>query len=334
MHSTAFDERAGVGKKNLDNDPSIRDNVQNVLDSTIAGNPQQPDVAWTHLSAGEISRRLEHQVIQVSEYTVNKVYDELHLGVRQMSKLETMKEVENRDEQFRHIAVLRAAFLGAGLPVLSMDTKKKEQLGNFFRPGKGYGSTPLKVYDHDFVSFSEGCVVPHGLYDEEKNRGYISLGLSKDTSEFMLDNIFYWWKEELQWVYPEAKAMLLLCDGGGSNGSRNHIVKHDLYRLSKALGVTIVVAHYPPYCSKWNPIEHRLFSELTRAWQGQPFLNLQIVKELAQKTSTSTGLSVKARVNQKKYLPQRKAPDDFFINKDNYVKFSENLSNWNYWFTP
>ena len=97
-----------------------------MLDSTIAGNPQQPDVAWTHLSAGEISRRLEHQVIQVSEYTVNKVYDELHLGVRQMSKLETMKEVEDRDEQFRHIAVLRAAFLGAGLPVLSMDTKKKE----------------------------------------------------------------------------------------------------------------------------------------------------------------------------------------------------------------
>jgi hypothetical protein len=160
------------------------------------------------------------------------------------------------------------------------------------------------------------------------------LGISKDTSEFMADNLLYWWKEKLQWIYPNANAMLLLCDGGGSNGSKNHIVKEDIYRLSKQLDLTIVVAHYPPYCSKWNPIEHRLFSEVSRVWQGQPFLNLQIVKELAEQTSTSTGLGADVWVNQKTYLTGRKASEDFMQNKSYVLKTLEKLPKLNYWFNP
>jgi hypothetical protein len=311
----------------------------------VGGNPQQPDVKWTNLTAQEVSERLKQKTEQtnsinedlvssISEYTVKQVYSELGLRRRKLSKSQSVSVVEYRDAQFQQITQWRQAFELTGLPILSIDTKKKEPLGNFFRPGVGYGDAPLKVKDHDFVSLTDGIVVPHGIYDVSKNWGYISLGISKDTSEFMADNLLYWWKEKLQWIYPNANAMLLLCDGGGSNGSKNHIVKEDIYRLSKQLDLTIVVAHYPPYCSKWNPIEHRLFSEVSRVWQGQPFLNLQIVKELAEQTSTSTGLGADVWVNQKTYLTGRKASEDFMQNKSYVLKTLEKLPKLNYWFNP
>jgi hypothetical protein len=162
------------------------------------------------------------------------------------------------------------------------------------------------------------------------NKGYITLGTSKDTSEFVCDNLLFYWQTELQWVYPTAGCMLLLCDGGGSNACLHHIVKHDLHKLSKLLEINILVAHYPAYCSKWNPIEHKLFSHLHRAWKEAVFNDIQIVKKLALETSTTTGLTVKVNINNKNYQTGRKVSDDFMDNINNFITFDDQIPKCNY----
>ena len=247
---------------------------------------------------------------------------------RKMIKSLPMKEVANRDEQFRHISKLREEFISCGLPILSIDTKKKELLGNFYREGYLYTNEAIKTFDHDFPSFSEGTIIPHGIYDVYQDKCYLTIGGSKDTAEFMCDNIFHHWESELKYLYPAASKMLLLCDGGGSNGCHFHVVKEALHKLSKKLEIEIVVAHYPAYCSKWNPIEHRAFSNITRAWQGVPFDSYKTVVDLAAKANTITGFSVDAWINEKKYQTGGKVSDDFM---EIYpVKFDDILPVWNY----
>jgi len=194
---------------------------------------------------------------------------------------------------------------------LSIDTKKKEMIGNFFREGKAFCRKALGVLDHDFKSFSKGIAVPHGIYDIVKNICYLSIGTNKDTAEFVRDNIEYHWHNSIKNDYPNAKKMLILCDGGGSNSSSHYVVKEQLKKLSGNLKIEIVVAHYPPYCSKWNPIEHRAFSFISKKWQGELFDNYDKIKKLAEETTTKTGFSVKAYINKKIYLTGKKASDDF-----------------------
>lgn len=244
------------------------------------------------------------------------------------------KEVPFRNEQFEKIADMKASFLDAGLPVLSIDVKHKELLGNFFRDGKYYDFKHRKVNDHDFPSLAKGIVIPHGIYDIADNFGYLNLGISKDTSKFFCDNLEGCWQDNLQWKYPDANWMLLLCDGGGSNNSRHYIVKQDLYDLAQTLDMNIIVAHYPPYCSKWNPIEHRLFCHVHRAWDGTIFHNIQIVKERAELTKTKTGLGVKVTINNKEYFTKRKVRPNFKENIHDFVNFDEQLPQWNYRFSP
>ena len=218
------------------------------------------------------------------------------------------------------------------MPVLSIDTKAKELLGNFYRKGSYYSDRQRLVNDHDFRSSAQGIVVPHGIYDIGDNFGYLTLGLSKDTSAFVCDNIMAYWQSDLQWKYHNQEWMLLLCDGGGSNNSRHYIVKQDLYKLAQSLDINIVVAHYPPYCSKWNPIEHRLFCHVHRAWEGAVFQNIQLVKELAEMTTTKTGLAVKVRINSNEYKTKRTVIPDFKNEINSFVHFDQNLPQWNYSF--
>jgi hypothetical protein len=247
---------------------------------------------------------------------------------RKMIKSLPMKEVAHRDEQFRHIGKLRDEFISCGLPILSIDTKKKELLGNFYRDGHLYTKESIKTFDHDFPSFSEGTIIPHGIYDVYQDKCYLTIKWSKDTAEFMCDNIAHHWESELKYLYPAASKMLLLCDGGGSNGCHFHVVKEALYKLSKRLEIEIVVAHYPAYCSKWNPVEHRAFSNITRAWQGVPFDSYKTVVELAAQANTMTGFSVDVWINEKIYQIGGKASDDFM---DKYpVTFNDVLPVWNY----
>ncbi len=183
----------------------------------------------------------------------------MNFRLRKIAKVLPGKESPNRDQQFLRIAQWKETFLAAGRPVISMDTKKKEFLGGLYRPGRVYTRVAIKAFDHDFPSWASGVIIPHGFYDVGRNEGCLHLGLSRDTSEFACDSLRLYWEQEGSRLYPDASEMLLLCDGGGSNGSRTHIFKQDLQQLVNELGLTIRVAHYPAYCSKFNPIERRLF---------------------------------------------------------------------------
>jgi hypothetical protein len=240
--------------------------------------------------------------------------------------------VQHRNEQFETIQRLKDEYEAAGNPIVSMDTKKKEYLGNFYRNGHLYTLEELRAYDHDFPSFAEGIIIPHSLYDVRLNVGYIQLGTSHDTSEFACDSFRKWWSTYGCVHYPDATSILVLCDGGGSNSSRHHIFKQDLQSLADEIGMEIRIAHYPPYCSKYNPIEHRLFPHLTRACQGVLFTSIEVVKHLMEKTHTQRGLKVFVHVLDKVYETGRKASEAF----KQYMPIihDEFLSQWNYRAVP
>jgi hypothetical protein len=268
--------------------------------------------------------------VPVSRYLITRLVAHFNLRHRRYAKTQSLGQAANRDAQFEKITMLKQAFLSRGLPVLSLDTKKKELLGNFDRGDSYYGTGSRRVNDHDFRSAADGVVVPHGIYDVAQNRGYLTLGMSKDTSEFVCDNLLWYWQHELQWQYPQANVLLLLCDGGGSNSCRHHVVKQDLSRLAQQLQLDILVAHYPAYCSKWNPIEHRLFCHVHRAWKGAIFHNIETVSSLASTTSTSTGLTVTVRINSKTYATGRRVSDEVKRELKKQILFDEYIPQWNY----
>lgn len=303
-----------------------------VVEDYTAGNPQDSQDKWVGLKPFEVQQKLLEKNYEVSYYIIHQLLANEGLGKRSYLKAASLKKVPNRNEQFEKIHELRTAFLEAGMPVCSIDTKSKELLGNFYRNGQYYAKRHRLVNDHDFRNYADGILVPHGLYDIADNKGYISLGLSKDTSAFVCDNIEAFWTSDLQWKYPDKDWLLLLCDGGGSNNSRHYIVKQDFYHLAQRIDMNIVMAHYPPYCSKYNPIEHRLFCHVHRAWDGAVFQNIQIVKELAEMTSTKTGLEVKVRINNNTYQTKRTVSENFKNNIEDFVDFDPVLPQWNYKF--
>lgn len=188
------------------------------------------------------------------------------------------------------------------------------------------------VYDHSFPSYAAGVVVPHSLYDEAHNTGYVTLGTSKDTSEFACDSIAAWWEQALAWQYPWAEKIILRCDGGGSNSCRSGLMKQDFQDLATRLGRPIQIQHYPPYCSKYNRIEHRLFPHLTRQWEGVIFEDYEMVRALTEHTTTKTGLRVKARIHDKDYQTGRKAKAEKLETLS--ITYQERLGKWNYTFYP
>ena len=243
-----------------------------------------------------------------------------------------MKTTEHRNDQFENIARLKADYVADGNPVISMDTKKKEYLGNFYREGKVYSQQPLQTYDHDFTSFVDGVIIPHAIYGLGRNTGYLNLGLSKDTSEFACDSFRNWWYNQGQFDYPQATSILVLCDGGGSNDARQYLFKRDLQCLANEIGVEIRIAHYPPYLSKYNPIEHRLFPHVTRACRGAIFTSIEVVKHLMERTHTQQGLSVTVQIIDKVYATGRQVADNFKHNLP--ILFDDSLPQWNYRAVP
>lgn len=259
--------------------------------------------------------------------------DEEDYGLRRMQKYLDMGQHQDRDAQFVNIARLKKEYLHSPNPILSIDTKKKELLGTFYRDGRLYTRNgPLLAYDHDFPSHAEGVVIPYGLYDLKRNFGYLSVGTSKDTSAFACDSIAWWWTQFGSGLYRRAKSICLLCDGGGSNSANQYLFKEDLQKLSDLLSVEIRVTHYPPYCSKYNPIERRLFCHVTRACQGVLFDSVATVKRLLEKTQTSTGLGVIVEVLDKVYQTGRKYTEGFKENMK--ILFDDFLPKWNYRAVP
>jgi len=319
-------------EKKLENEPPIEALFEEIIESRIAGSPMNEKVLWTNLKDGEIVRLFEQKGVSITRYIAKQLTELKGLAKRAMKKTRTAKEVENRDEQFQRISDLKADFAGRGLPVLSIDTKKKEFIGQFYRAGKSYCEKAVEVLDHDFPSLAQGRVVPHGIYDVTHNKGYLSIGNSKDTSEFLCDNVKYHWQNNISQNYPEAEEMLLLMDGGGSNSCLHYIVKEDLQKLATTLKMKIRVAHYPPYCSKYNPIEHRFFPHLQRSWEAVVFTDYEIIKERAEQTRTEKGLKVVAWINEKLYQSGRKYSDNF--KETMTIVFDELLPKWNYQINP
>jgi hypothetical protein len=243
-----------------------------------------------------------------------------------------MQEVAQRNEQFERIAELQTSYQVAGNPVISMDSKKKEHIGNFYRAGTLYTTAEVQTFDHDYPSFADGVIIPHAIYDLQRNHGFINLGTSRDTSEFACHSLRQWWLQQGRFDYPEATSILLLCDGGGSNNSRHYLFKQELQALVDEIGVAIRIAHYPPYCSKYNPIEHRLFPHVTRACQGVIFTSYQLVCQLIAKTRTRQGLSVTVNLIDRVYETGRKVAADFKENMT--ILFDDLLPQWNYTAVP
>ena len=330
----ALQRKPGGGRNRYDeNHPDIDDQFQDVLKEHTAGDPMDEQVVWTDLTPREIGAMLEkdHQV-RVSQSVVIKLLKKHKYRRRKAQKKETLKTVAHRDEQFTRIAELKAEFHVAGNPIISFDTKKKEYLGNLYRDGHLYTQKELHTYDHDFTSYAAGIIIPHGIYDVQRNIGYLHLGTSKDTSEFACDCIRSWWNKYGRVAYPKATAILGLCDGGGSNHTHHYIFKEDLQKLVDELGIEIRIAHYPPYCSKFNPIEHRLFPHVTRACQGVIFTSIALVKELMEKTKTSKGLKVAVEIIDTIYQIGRKVAQDF--KSSMRIIFDTFLPLWNYRVLP
>ncbi len=308
--------------------PELRDNFREVLRGYTAGDPVRDDIKWTNLRKSEIAERLAETSTPVSVNIVTQLLKDAKFRRRKLRKTLAMGNARRRNDQFEHIAQLLEQYVNSLNPVLSMDTKKKEPLGPYFRPGLLFAMQDVPVYDHDFLHAAEGILYPHGLYDLKRKVGHLYLGLSHDTSEFACDNVYRWWMRFGRWYYPHATSLLLLCDCGGSNDYRRYLFKQYLQSLADRLQLEVRVAHYPPYTSKYNPIEHRLFPHVTRACAGVSLTDHQMAARLMRKTRTRTGLRVTVEVVKKYYATGQKYSPEFRAAMP--LEFDDDLPAWNY----
>jgi hypothetical protein len=290
-----------VAEKKTEKQPDLKQLLIAFIENHKAGSPTDKDVYWISLKPCAIAQLFEQQhQIKVSNGSVKRLLKELGYGYRKQSKQLATGSYGSRNEQFEIICTL-VLIMGCASPVLSIDCKKKERIGNLYRDGKCFCTKAIKVYDHDYEHLSEGKVIPHGIYDLQANKGYISIGASSETAEFIVDNLLWWWREYGIHQYPDARNLLLLCDAGGANSYRHFIFKHLLMKFARETGLSVIVCHYPPYCSKWNPIEHRLFSHVHRAMGGIVFSDYTTIQKAIEQTSTRKGLTVVVRLNLQQY---------------------------------
>lgn len=285
-------------------------------------------VLWTNLSLRELSRRLLELGTPASRRVIRRLLRQFKLGRRTARKKKTMGHHPDRNAQFENIARLRRAYQDAGDPVISIDTKKKELLGNFHRPGPTYNEQTVETFDHDFSSAGQGKLIPHGIYDLAGQHAHINLNTSHDTGELCCDSIALWWEQHGRAAYPKTKRLLILCDGGGSNSATQYLFKEDLQRLANRLGLELRIAHYPPYCSKHNPIEHRVFPHITRACQGVIFHTPDVAQQFIARAKTTTGLRVTVGLLEKVYATGRKYAHNF--KETMTILFDDHLPKWNY----
>lgn len=303
-----------------------------VIVAYTAGSPTQEGVLWTNLTRAEIADALAEEGFPVSVTVVDRLLDLHEMGQRKAEKTTPLGTAPDRDAQFRYIARLRQKFLDAGDPVLSLDTKKREILGDFARPGKIWTNRALAALDHDFPNRATGVLIPQGLYDVGRNEGYLELGTSHDTSDFVGDCLWGWWCEYGHLLYPHSIRLLLLCDSGGSQSCRRWRFKEVVQEIADSTGLDIRVAHYPTYCSKFNPIEHRMFPYVTRAWRGVLLNSPEMALRLLDRATTQTGFQVHGYIRRTDYPHGVKASDEFRSNLP--IRFDEFLPKWNYMALP
>lgn len=305
---------------------------QTVIETHTAGDPMREGVQWTNLTRSEIAASLGQEGFEVSTTIVDRLLDKFGFGLRKPRKVKTMGECADRDAQFKKIGVFKSRYLKAGLPVVSLDTKKREILGDYVRPGRVLSTAPLRGWDHDFPQRRLGVVIPHGIYDLGRNEGYVHLGTSHDTADFVIDSMFHWWTHHGVRQYRGAEKMLVLFDSGGSSGCRAVRFKNELQRFADLTGLAIRVAHYPTHCSKYNPIEHRLFPHLTRVCRGAFLDSVEMMKRLMQKASTRTGLRVVVDILDRFYETALKLPN--VVRDTLRIRFDRLQPLWNYVVQP
>jgi len=323
--------RSGGGRKTIKQKyGSIEEEIEKIVGEDTLGNPEKI-IFWTTKSLRNIEKTVREKGFTISHDTIGNLLKEMGYSLQQNQKmLQTGKPHPDRNAQFEHINKKCAEFMQQGQPVISVDTKKKEMVGNFKSSGAEYSQKkhPTKVLDHDFPIKELGKVAPYGIYDISRNEGFVNLGVSHDTAEFAVESILRWWQTLGRNTYPDACKLYINSDSGGSNGARSRLWKRQLQELANITGLEIHVSHLPPGTSKWNKIEHRMFCFISKNWRGRPLISIETVIELISNTTTSKGLKIKCVKDNNKYELGTIVTDEEFaginIEKDAFH------GDWNY----
>jgi hypothetical protein len=303
--------RSGGGRKSaLALDPSLKTDLEELLESTTRGDPESP-LRWTCRSVRNLEAELKSRGHSVSHQVVADLLHELEYSLQANRKTSEGASHPDRNAQFEYVNSKVKRYLGDKEPVISVDTKKKELVGDFKNGGKELRpkGDPEKVRVHDFLIPELGRANPYGIYDIGLNTGWVSVGVDHDTAEFAVESIRRWWRSMGQQAYPKATRLLITADGGGSNGSRVRLWKLELQKLADETALNIAVCHFPPGTSKWNKIEHRLFSRITQNWRGKPLVSLEVIVSLIAATRTTTGLKVHSELDTSSYPKGVKVSD-------------------------
>ncbi len=324
----------GGGRKRYEKSQTgLLEALESIVTPHTLGDPMKP-LLWTSKSLRNIERELKGQGYHIGHVTVGELLKSLNYSLHGNKKTQEGGNVADRDAQFEHISETAMSFMNDSEPVISVDCKKKELIGNFKNAGAEWfpkGEAPdVRVYD--FIDKVLGKAIPYGVYDMAQNQGWVSVGISKDTAEFAVNTIRSWWQQMGKGQYPEARKILITADGGGSNSSRSRLWKKELQSFATETGIEISVCHFPPGTSKWNKIEHRLFSYISKNWRAKPLESLEVVVNLIANTTTQKGLSVKARADKKTYEKGLKVTDEELTNIK--LKRSAFRGDWNYTIEP
>jgi len=326
--------RPGAGRKPITvSDPLLLQALEEMIDCQTRGDPESP-LRWICKSTRTIAQQLTRKRHPVSHMKVAQILHDLNYSLQGNRKTEEGADHPDRDAQFRHINAAVKKCLAKGSPVISVDTKKKELIGNYDNAGQQWlpAKRPTKVQGHDFPGPEVPRAFPYGIYDLGRNAGFVNVGTDHDTGEFAVASIRGWWRCEGRRIYPKATTILITADGGGSNGSRLRLWKLELQKLANQTGLTISVCHFPPGTSKWNKIEHRLFSFITSNWRGEPLRDYETIVNLIARTTTAKGLTVKCRLDRRKYQTGRKVSDEEMERVN--VERNKFHGDWNYVIRP
>jgi hypothetical protein len=326
--------RLGAGRKNIvESDPRLLVSLERLIEPGTRGDPESP-LRWICKSTRTLAGQLTDQKHPISHEKVAQLLRQQNYSLQSNRKTEEGADHPDRDAQFRHINAQVKRALATGMPVISVDTKKKELLGNYDNSGKQWlpAKKPIKVNGHDFPSPEVPRAYPYGIYDLARNTGFVNVGTDHDTGAFAVASIRGWWRSEGRSLYAQARALLITADGGGSNGARLRLWKLELQKFADETGLSISVCHFPPGTSKWNKVEHRLFSFISSNWRGEPLRDYETIVNLISRTTTAKGLQVTCRLDRRKYPTGRKVTNEEF--KRVNLEPNKVLGNWNYTIHP
>ena len=326
--------RPGGGRKALQQqDPEAFKLLQQIMEETTAGDPMSL-LKWSSKSTYQIRDQLVAQGHPISEDTVARWLKALDYSLQANAKEHEGPSPPERDRQFRYINALAQEYVARQEPVISVDAKKKERVGAFKNAGLQWRpkGKPFEVNVYDYPSLAVGTAVPYGAYDLQKDQGLVNVGTSHDTAEFAVESIRRWWDTIGRPAYPQARRLLICADGGGSNSSRNRAWKYHLQGLADQLALEITVCHYPPGTSKWNKIEHRMFSFISMHWKGQPLVSFETVINLISATTTRSGLNIQALLDEREYETGQRISDEAM--QQLYLRKHEQDPQWNYTLSP